>query len=291
MNMTINDVLDDWPLWGLSKSPIEADQVCVLEGGLTNTCYQLSLASGEYIIRISAENTQALGIDRTVEKTIHQLVSSLNFTSAIRYCDDEDRYWIRDYIAGEVLAEHADSSDDSASSDLISYSILTYMVEQLKALHQIPVEINLPVVNIAEKAQAYWQMIEAKQPDNDIVKMKPLMQVAMNEPPAGAFCLCHLDPVLANWLYTAEGLQLLDWEYAGFAHPLWDLAALFQGIKQSFKASEKELLIDSQPKNEEDLENKILSLYGVTDLVAWRRACVQMEYLSSLWYQAQGKTP
>ncbi|MEH6449036.1 MAG: choline/ethanolamine kinase family protein [Oleispira sp.] len=291
MNMTLSDVLDDWPLWGLSKSPIEADQVCVLEGGLTNTCYQLSLASGEYIIRISAENTQALGIDRTVEKTIHQLVSSLNFTSAIRYCDDEDRYWIRDYIAGEVLADNTDFSDGSPSSGLISYSILTYMVEQLKALHQIPVEINLPVVNIAEKAQAYWQMIEAKQPDNDIVKMKPLMQVAMTEPPAGEFCLCHLDPVLANWLYTAEGLQLLDWEYAGFAHPLWDLAALFQGIKQSFKASEKELLTDSQPKNEEDLENQILSLYGVTDLVAWRRACVQMEYLSSLWYQAQGKTP
>jgi thiamine kinase len=287
MNMTLSDVLDDWPLWGLSKSPIEADQVCVLEGGLTNICYQLSLASGEYIIRISAENTQALGIDRTVEKTIHQLVSSLNFTSAIRYCDDENRYWIRDYIAGEVLADNTDSSGAST----FSHRILTYMVEQLKALHQIPVAINLPIVNIAEKAEAYWQMIEAKQPDNDIVKMKPLMQVAMTEPPAGEFCLCHLDPVLANWLYTAEGLQLLDWEYAGFAHPLWDLAALFQGIKQSLKKTSDKLPEDSQSKIEENLENKILSLYGVTDLVAWRRACVQMEYLSSLWYQAQGKTP
>jgi len=287
MNMTLNDVLDDWPLWGLSTTPIEASQVSVLEGGLTNTCYQLSLASGEYIIRISAENTQALGIDRTVEKTIHQLVSSLNFTSAIRYCDDEDRYWIRDYIEGEVLADNTDFSDGSA----FNHNILTYMIEQLKALHQIPVEVDLPVVNIAETAEAYWQMIEAKQPDNDIVKMKPLMQVAMTEPPAGKFCLCHLDPVLANWLYTAGGLQLLDWEYAGLAHPLWDLAALFQGIKRSFKESNDKLPEDSQLKSEDDLEIQILSLYGVTDLVAWRRACVQMEYLSSLWYQAQGKTP
>ena len=274
MSMTITDVLEDWPLWGLTTQPPKENQVKLLIGGLTNQCYQLSLEQGEFIIRISAGNTKALGIDRTVEKSIHKLVAAMQFTSAIRYCDDEDRYWIRDYIEGEVLADNADS---------ISHSTLTYMVEQLKALHQIPAEIELPVINITEKAEAYWQIIEAQQPDNEILKMKPLMQVAMNEPPSGEFCLCHLDPVLANWLYTAEGLQLLDWEYAGFAHPLWDLAALFQGIKESIK--------DSHPKIEKNLENELLTLYGVTDLIGWRRACVQMEYLSSLWYLAQGKLP
>lgn len=282
--MKLADILDDWPLWGISTKPIEPHQVKVLIGGLTNSCYQLSLDSGEYIIRISADNTQALGIDRQVEKTIHQWVSRLNFTSAIRYCDDEDRYWIRDYIEGEVL------SDNVAA---MSQNTLVYLVEQLKALHQIPVEIDLPVVNISEKAEAYWKMLEQRDPENDIIKMKPLMQVAMSEPPAGKFCLCHLDPVLANWLYTQDGLQLLDWEYAGFAHPLWDLAALYQGIKhgimQSISPASDGISNNSHPEIEKDLEENILALYGVTDLVAWRRACVQMEYLSSLWYQAQGK--
>ena len=282
--MKLADILDDWPLWGISTKPIEPHQVKVLIGGLTNSCYQLSLDSGEYIIRISADNTQALGIDRQVEKTIHQWVSRLNFTSAIRYCDDEDRYWIRDYIEGEVL------SDNVAA---MSQNTLVYLVEQLKALHQKPVEIDLPVVNISEKAEAYWKMLEQRDPENDIIKMKPLMQVAMSEPPAGKFCLCHLDPVLANWLYTQDGLQLLDWEYAGFAHPLWDLAALYQGIKhgimQSISPASDGISNNSHPEIEKDLEENILALYGVTDLVAWRRACVQMEYLSSLWYQAQGK--
>lgn len=282
--MNLADILDDWPLWGISTKPIEPHQLKVLIGGLTNSCYQLSLETGEYIIRISADNTQALGIDRQVEKTIHQWVSRLNFTSAIRYCDDEDRYWIRDYIEGEVL------SDNVAA---MSQNTLVYLVEQLKALHQIPVEIDLPVVNISEKAEAYWKMLEQRDPENDIIKMKPLMQVAMSEPPAGKFCLCHLDPVLANWLYTQDGLQLLDWEYAGFAHPLWDLAALYQGIKhgimQSISPASDGISNNSHPEIEKDLEENILALYGVTDLVAWRRACVQMEYLSSLWYQAQGK--
>jgi thiamine kinase-like enzyme len=278
--MTLAEILDDWPLWGLSKKPIENSQVSILEGGLTNTCYQLSLDSGEYIIRISAANTVDLGIDRNIEKAIHQLVSSLNFTSAIRYCDDDHRYWIRDYIEGEVLADNVAG---------MSHNTLSYMVEQLKALHQTPIEIELPVVNISEKADAYWTLLATQQPDNEILKMKPLMQVAMSEPPAGNFCLCHLDPVLANWLYTPEGLQLLDWEYAGFAHPLWDLAALFQGIKHSIALLEKNSEKNNHSEIEQDLENQILTLYGVSDLVAWRRACLQMEYLSSLWYQAQAK--
>jgi thiamine kinase-like enzyme len=278
--MTLTEILDDWPLWGLSTKPIGKNQISVVEGGLTNTCYRLSLEGGEYIIRLSADNTAALGIDRNVEKAIHQLVSSLNFTSAIRYCDDEHHYWIRDYIEGEVLADNVAA---------LSHNTLSYMVEQLKALHQIPVEIDLPVINISEKAEAYWQMLEARQPDNEILKMKPLMQVAMSEPPAGDFCLCHLDPVLANWVYTPEGLQLLDWEYAGFAHPLWDLAALFQGIKHSIAQLEKKSKINSLVEIEQNLENQIIELYGVSDPLAWRRACVQMEYLSSLWYQAQGK--
>jgi thiamine kinase-like enzyme len=171
----------------------------------------------------------------------------------------------------------------------MSHNTLSYMVEQLKALHQIPIEIELPVVNISEKAEAYWTTLATQQPDHEILKMKPLMQVAMSEPPAGDFCLCHLDPVLANWLYTSEGLQLLDWEYAGFAHPLWDLAALFQGIKHSIAPLEKKSEKNNDSEIEGNLENQILALYGVSDLVAWRRACLQMEYLSSLWYQVQAK--
>jgi thiamine kinase len=273
MKITLTEVLDDWPLWGLTKKPIAAHQVKVLAGGLTNLCYQLSLDSGEYVIRIGAENTQALGIDREVEKSIHQLVSSLQFTSVLRYCDDDNRYWIRDFIEGEVLCD--DSSLGNAGST-ISDSSLSYMVEQLKALHQIPIELSLPKVNISDKAEAYWNILEAKQVDDEMLKMKALMQVAMNEPPEGAFCLCHLDPVPANWLYTAEGLKLLDWEYAGLGHPLWDLAALLQGIVQSMGA-----------QYEEVVEELIIELYGIEDFLAWRRAKVQMEYLSSLWYKAQ----
>jgi thiamine kinase-like enzyme len=274
--ISLIQVLDDWPLWGLSTKPVEKHQLTPLIGGLTNICYRLSLDTGEYILRIGAENTQALAINRDKEKRIHQLVASMQFTSPIRYSSDDNSYWIRDYIEGEVVSESL--SDVSDLSD----SLLAYMIEQLKALHQIPVEQSLtsqlPPVNISDIAENYWRELARQKPDDELLKMKALMQVAMSEPPQGAFCLCHLDPVLSNWLYTPEGLKLLDWEYAGLGHPLWDLAALYQGIKESLSYNETSI---------QQIEDKIISLYGVNNLVAWRRANVQMEYLSSLWYRVQ----
>lgn len=271
MSSLVN-ILDDWPLWGISKQPIETKQVALLQGGLTNISYQLTLASGEYILRVNAPNTHALGIDRERELLIHQLMAQANITSPIRYISDDQSYLIRDYIEGEVLSESmADAAD-------LPDSVLSYMIEQLKNVHQQPVSITLPKINISDIAESYWQILAANNPQDEMLKMKPLMQVAMREPPAGEFCLCHMDPVLANWLYTATGLQLLDWEYAGFGHPLWDLAALWQGIKEKSNASEDKLSV---------IEEKIINFYGVKNRTAWRRANVQMEYLASLWYRAQ----
>ena len=47
--ISLAEILSDWPLWGLSTKPVEADQIQPLSGGLTNLCYQLSLETGEYI--------------------------------------------------------------------------------------------------------------------------------------------------------------------------------------------------------------------------------------------------
>lgn len=269
---SLASILDDWPLWGISKQPIQTQQVALLQGGLTNISYHLTLASGDYILRVNAANTQALGINRDRELAIHQLMAQAHITSSIRYVSDDQSYLIRDYIEGEVLSESiADAAD-------LPDSILSYMVEQLKNVHQQPVNIELPKINISDIAESYWQMLAANNPQDEMLKLKPLMQVAMREPPAGEFCICHMDAVLANWLYTDTGLQLLDWEYAGLAHPLWDLAGLWQGIKEKSNASEDKLSV---------IEEKIITLYGVKNLTAWRRANVQMEYLASLWYRAQ----
>jgi thiamine kinase-like enzyme len=278
---TLANILADWSLWALTDRPLEPHQIKPLSGGLTNICYHLMLDSGDYILRINAANTTALGINREREEAIHQLAADHEFTSKMRYCAADHSYCVRDYIVGEVLAEEIKGTGD------VSDRLLSHLVETLKSLHQLPITLELPTINISDAAESYWQMLETNNPNDELLKMKPLMQVAMQEPPAGSFCLCHMDPVLANWLYTATGLQLLDWEYAGLGHPLWDLAAFVQSIKAQLglEIDNKDPLLAVNPI--ESIEEKIITLYGVTDLIAWRRAKLQMEYLSSLWYRAQ----
>ncbi len=81
-----------------------------------------------------------------------------------------------------------------------------------------------------------------------------------------------MDPTPANWIQTASGeLVLLDWEYAAIGHPWWDIAALLQQAK-----------IGNSEKQE------LLSSYGIMPDQSWRLAQAQMEYMSILWYGAQG---
>ena len=44
--------------------------------------------------------------------------------------------------------------------------------------------------------------------------------------PSAPLHAAHIDPVPQNLIDTGERVVLIDWEYAGLAHPLWDIAYL-----------------------------------------------------------------
>lgn len=49
---------------------------------------------------------------------------------------------------------------------------------------------------------------------------------AVPELPPAERRLCHMDPVAGNLIRTAEGLRLVDWEFAVAGDPMFDLAAV-----------------------------------------------------------------
>ena len=109
----------------------------------------------------------------------------------------------------------------------------------------------------------------------------------MTEPPAGSFCLCHMDPSLGNWIFTADGPKLIDWEYAGTGHPYWDLAVLFQSLSEALTTMHQHSSAEEKESAAKSLERLFISEYGIADMTAWRRANSQMEYLCALWYRVQ----
>lgn len=258
-------LLDDWALWGATHKKPDAGQIEPLPGGLTNQSFILHLDQGDFVLRVEAGNSRQLDIHRDVEFRIHQIAARAGLVPEVLYrsCDD-DRYWIRRYLTGEVLTPQ----------DLTS-ECLREMVQLLKQLHSLPVDDDIPRLSIADKAERYWSAICERGDSNAaLAELMTDLQRELAPPPDNRLCLCHMDPTLNNWVRTAAGLQLVDWEYSACGHPFWDLVIVCQEARLS-----------------EEQEAVLLQAYGISshgaDFKRWQHAKAQMNYLSGLWYCVQ----
>lgn len=254
------NILADWQLWQLCKQQPSAEQIKAMPEGLTNQAYLLQLDSGSYVLRIASSNSKKLDINRQSEFQIHQCLAEVGLTAKVRYKAPDNSYWLRDYVEGHSLT----------AADLTMPN-LRQMVKTLKQVHQLPIHQDTPQLKIEEKAEHYWQMIE-NNCSNSLLELRLKLQRNLAGFPTGKLSLCHMDPTPANWIQTASGeLVLLDWEYAAIGHPCWDIAALLQYAE-----------ISTVEKQE------LLNKYGIQPGQSWRLAQAQMEYMSILWYGAQG---
>ena len=256
----IEEILADWPRWGLTAKAPAAHQLRTLAGGLTNQCFLLHLDSGDYVLRVEGHNSTALDINRDAELAVHQLVAGHGLTPVIRYRAPAGGYWIREYVPGRPLS----AADMNAAT-------VARMADKLQRLHQFPLPPQLPELSIGRKATVYWNMITARAPASPVLALRGAAQTALGGMPDERRSLCHMDPLPANWIRTPDDrLVLLDWEYAAQGHPLWDLAALLGSA--GLAAAE---------------EAQILTAAGVADDRVWRFARAQMRYMTALWYGAQ----
>ncbi len=257
----ITDILSQWQDWQLASHEPRQENLKPLPGGLTNRCFLLPLDSGLYVLRIHGQNSRALDIDREAEFRIQRLVAAQGLAPAVRYRSHDGHYWIRDYAPGKTLR----------SQDL-SLPLLKAMASHLASLHALPLPDDVPRLSVADKASHYWNMIAAQPDMAAVCELRAELQSAFARAPDNRRCLCHMDPLPANWIQADDGsLTLLDWEYAAIGHPLWDLAALLSHARLS-----------------ENEERQVLNAYGSRNLQGWDMAREQMNYLSALWYGAQG---
>lgn len=272
-------LLDDWRRWNTCDHRPNAGQVEVLPGGLTNQSFILHLDRGDFVLRLEAGNSRALDIHRDVEYRIHQQAALIGLVPKVLYRSSDDatgnnkHYWIREYLHGNVLTP--DDLDDST---------LAEMARLLRKLHSLPADDDIPVLSLADKGQAYLETIirNGTASDELIALIHALLQ-QYQSPPGKTRCLCHMDPTLGNWIRTARGLQLVDWEYAAQGHPLWDLAAIVQDVHLS-EAQQQVLLghyFDGLPGR-----SAAPRKYGY-DKKKWQYAKTQINLIAALWYGAQ----
>ena len=242
------EVLQDWPLWGITDTPMTDAQITPLVGGLNNACYRLDFPQKRYVLRIAGTE---FGLDRALEYRLHCALAEQGLTANIHYCAPDHRYWLRDFVDGQVL-----------SPEELTVPVLQALLQHLKKIHQLPVLNFMPDFSLETTAFEYWKKLAAKG------YSEPFHHALFEEHEQLPKVLCHMDPTAGNWIQTASGgFVLLDWEYAALGNPWWDVAALLE-----------------QANLTQEQEQAVVASYAPCDPSIWQRAKAQMQYVAELWY-------
>ncbi len=262
--------LREWSQWSEAELSEAPQLVKCLAGGLTNRTYLLHSSGRQLVLRLNAQNSQQLALDRNMEALIWRSAAAAGLAPALLYADPQQRYMVSEYLAGTEI--HADNN----------HAWLSELATLLRRVHQLRVRGR--VLNIHERAEHYWRGIvavektggesEAREFHERLRSSRDQFHKFFSESihsvtSGDSLCLCHNDPVLSNIIRSDSGLRLIDWEYAAMGDPFFDLAAY--GCHQSLTTEASVVLLDTYcdgaSANDRDRFNQALIHYQYLDLL------------------------
>lgn len=199
-------------LW-TSKISIEP-----LSGGITNRNFIVRDHREAYFVRID-DDIPEHGIMRFNEHAASRAAHLTGISPAVLYTGPG--IMVLRYIEGDTLC----------AEDICKPEILPRVVELIKRCHQdIPLQLRGPALTfwVFQVLHNYNRALnEANSPWRD--KLIRLSSIAAQlEQDVGEIELVfgHNDLLPANFLNDGQRLWLIDWDYAGFNSPLFDLGGL-----------------------------------------------------------------
>ena len=251
----IEAILEQWPLWGLTHRKPASTDVSALPLGMTNQCWHLHLPEQQVVVRVHADNSASLDINREREYQLQRWAAGHGLAPRVLYRARNDAYWLMEFIDGRRA---------EPESDLLS------LAHAMKTLHGLMPPKDVGGWRLADKTWVYWAALE--QQGAELLSLKAdLQQLALIQPVASLH-VCHMDTNPDNWRLTTQGWKLLDWEYATVGSRLWDLAGFAQAC----------CLSPQQTRH-------WCQLFHVEpDSWQWRWATWQLRYLAELWFGLQG---
>ena len=184
-----------------------------LSDGPTNASYLLEQAGAQYVLRLDKPDAVKLGLNRSNEKQVCQVVADAGLAPEPLYFDPAAGIYLRRYLPGRSWVD----------SDLDSPGKLERLARLLRELHGLaPVGATFEPLAAARR---YAAQLGSEQSRAILGQAENLMQQINADSMVPA--LCHNDLVCHNVL-EGERLLLIDWEYAGIGDPFFDLAVVVQ---------------------------------------------------------------
>ena len=183
--------------------------------GISNESYLLNYNEKKYIVRIPGVATE-LFVDRKKEKEVYEKLNKYNITDEVLYFDEKSGIKISKFI------------ENSKIIDINNEIELKKCISIYKKLHTLNIYIdkNINIINVLYKYINIMEKYKIKFLYNDFQKILKNCEklndyIKKFDRPN---CLCHGDCGYANVLFTKNDIKIIDFEFAGMADPLTDIA-------------------------------------------------------------------
>ena len=217
---------------GLRLGP-PADAPVPLIGGITNRNFRVRFGAHDCVLRLTGASTDLLGIDRRSERAAGEAAASLGIAPAV--LDAGDGYLVTEYVDCEPIS----AAGLRAAPEAVAAA--------LRAFH----DSGLALRNrfwVPDLLDQYARVVQARGrslPEAYALARSVVARIAavlpLREPVP-----CHDDLLSANVLAaTGNGrrVMLVDWEYAGMGHRLFDLGNL--AVNNEFAGPDEDRLLEA----------------------------------------------
>lgn len=182
------------------------------KAGMTNRSFLFTCNNEQYIFRIPGEGTDQL-INRQQEFEVYQQIQDKNICDEIIYINPKNGYKITKFIK-----QARNCNPDSMNE-------VKKCMNMLRNFHELDLSVNHNF-DIFEQIIYYEKLRSRNSVYSDYEKTKDKIYELKTyiDNLEKTYCLCHIDSVCDNFIFSNDKIYLIDWEYAGMQDPHVDIA-------------------------------------------------------------------
>lgn len=228
----IQEVLEQ--ISGHKLSPVRTFRI---KEGLTNRNYKVFIGETPVFVRLGHENPASLKIDREKERFFYSLVERDGIAPKLLYSNPANGTLVVQFITGTAYGKIRGTWLYDRKQSIHAIATLLRRAHANKA--PVPPTVDYPFQIIEDYIQqARSASIPLPRTIDNVIDIVHRLQGII---PAHTKVLCHQDLVPENFIFDGQRLYLIDWEYAEWSNPYYDLASIC--IEHGYTNEEKELLL------------------------------------------------
>ena len=245
----------------------EIKNITVLKKGMTNRSFLFECQNQKYIMRIPGEGTDHL-INRKEEADVYQALENRQICDDVLYMNPDNGYKITAYL------------EDATNCDAENWAEVEACMTKLREFHELNLTVDhrFDIFGQIDFYESLWNGEKSYFKDYEKTKAAIFELKKWIDTLDKTETLVHIDAVPDNFLFTKDGIRIIDWEYAGMQDPHVDIAMFC--IYSLYSKEQVDRLIDLYFKGEVSpmIRTKIYAYIASAGLL-WSNWC---EYKRSL---------